>query len=93
MGTALADSFKATATCDKGHRVMVVIEMGVARNYVHRYPTFADPVSGRLRERKCPACEATAKMLAHARGWGQTELRSVSPLNRIAGEATPAAKP
>jgi len=63
------DATRAVSTCALGHKVEVVSALGVVRNTIHRYASSTDPVSGRLREVRCPACEATAKRLVRERGW------------------------
>jgi hypothetical protein len=54
---------RAAPTCAAGHQVGFVDAEGVFINLIHRYPATADPVSGRLREVRCPACEKAVKTL------------------------------
>jgi predicted nucleic acid-binding Zn ribbon protein len=46
--------------------------MGVVRNEARQHPVFTGRMSANMPETGCPACEATAKMLACARGWSLT---------------------
>jgi hypothetical protein len=67
MRTSAITGIRGAATCASGHQVEIVDTIGVVRTIVHRYPATADPISGRLREVRCPACEETVRMLARPR--------------------------
>jgi hypothetical protein len=70
MSTNLDERSRAKATCDLGHEVEVFMADGVVVAQVHQnLELIIDPLSGQVRQDKCPACTAAAKRLVRSRDW------------------------